>query len=33
MTLPSGANLIFVIAFLALTAVLVCANWSKRSRL
>jgi len=33
MTLPAGANVIFVIAFLAVAAMLICANWGRRSRL
>jgi len=33
MTLPAGSNIILVIAFLAVTAVMVVANWRKKSRL
>ena len=32
-TLPAGANVIFVLAFLAVAAMLLVANWGKRSRL
>jgi len=31
--LPSDANIIFVIAFLALTVALIVAGWSKSTRL
>jgi len=31
--LPSGSNIVFVIAFLALTLVLIVAGWSKSTRL
>lgn len=33
MTLPAGANLVMVVAFLAVVVIMVIANWRSRSRL
>jgi len=33
MTLPAGSNIVLTIAFLAVAAAMIFANWGRRSRL